>query len=98
MDARERGSPRRHRPGVISKMDPDSQMIMQIIVVAEVRDTKAQAVAEQMLETTARDIQLKLMMLADALASVGISVQVGRRAKRTKTLTGDSLPQFLLKE
>lgn len=79
-------------------MDPDSQMIMQIILVAEVRGKDAQAVAEQTLETTARDLQLKMLLLADALASVGISVRIGRGNKVTKTLTGDSLPSFLLKE
>lgn len=68
-----------------------------ITAVAEVRGKAARDVAEQLLETTARDLQLKLMLLSDALASVEIAFTVNRVEKK-RTLTGDSLPAFLLKE
>lgn len=79
-------------------VDPRDLVTLSVTVVVELRDEQARAVAEEALEITGRDLQLKMMLLADALVSATITMKVGRHGGFTRTLTGDSLASFLLKE
>lgn len=68
-------------------LDPNDVMTLRITVASVIRDEATRKVAEEILESTARDLRLKLMLLGDALTGVEISHRMGTRPWFVMSLT-----------
>ena len=74
-------------------LDPNDVMSLRITAAAVMRDEATRKIAEEILESAARDLKLKLMMLGDALAGVEIAHRMGTRAWNVMSLTtSDGIP------
>lgn len=74
---------------------PVNMVTLRVTALAIIDDEKAREVALRLLEDTARDLQLKLLLLADGLPGVEIDHRVGNGTLISKSISSESLPLWL---
>lgn len=77
-------------------MKSDNLLTLRVTAVVYIESEAAREEARRIMQTLARDMNLKLLLLCDALPGVNVAEKQGSGTFRTYSLSGDDMSQWTM--